>query len=306
VTLSEDVRNELASIAPQRRCDALAEISSLFHTAGSLHVTGHASVSFHLDVVSSSVARRAFSLLRDLAVESEIRTYRSRRFDRANRFQLHVAGTPTTVAVLQEAGIVGPGGRPLPHPPRRVVGRGCCRAAYVRGALLGAGSVSGPRAPHLEVRFPERPGADFLARVAGVDDISLHVRERRNFAAAEARGAETIADALALAGASDAALAIDEHAVVGAARASANRLANADHANLARTAQAAQRQLRAVRLLEERGELAALPVEFQEVAALRRRYPSQSLRELAARCQPRASKAAVQRRLAKLVALAED
>ena len=67
----------------------------------------------------------------------------------------------------------------------------------------------------------------------------LRVRDRGRYGVAYARGAEPIADALALAGASDAALAIDEHAVIGAARASANRLANADHANLVRTARAA-------------------------------------------------------------------
>ena len=63
VTLSEDVRNELAQIAP-RRCDPLAEISGLFHTAGSLHLRGQGELAFHLDVSASSVARRAFSLLR--------------------------------------------------------------------------------------------------------------------------------------------------------------------------------------------------------------------------------------------------
>jgi hypothetical protein len=305
LTLAEDVRNELASIAPARRCDTLAEISALFHTAGSLHLRGHGELAFHLDVSASSVARRAFSLLRGLDVESEIRTYRQRAFDRPNRYQLHVTGGAATVAVLREAGIVGRGGRPLSRPPMRVVGRPCCRSAYVRGALLGAGSVSGPRAAQLEMRFADLDGAEFLVRVAAHDDVILRARERRTHAAAFTRNAETVADTLALAGASDAALAIDEQAVVGAARAAANRLANADHANLVRTAQAAHGQLRAVERLEERGELGTLPGELQEIAALRRKHPALSFRELGAKCDPRASKAAVQRRLARLIQLAE-
>jgi cell division protein WhiA len=305
VTLAEDVRNELAAIAPARRCDALAEISALFHTAGSLHLRGHGELAFQLDVSASSVARRAFSLLRDLGVESEIRTYRQRAFDRATRYQLHVLGGPRTVEVLREAGIVGRGGRPLTRPPARVVGRPCCRAAYARGALLGAGSVSGPRAAQLEVRFAETDGAEFLVRIAAQEDVLLRARERRNYAVAFAHGAEMVADMLALAGASDAALVIDEHAVVGAARATANRLANADHANLVRTSRAAQEQLRAVHELEERGALVALPDELQEIAALRVKHPALSFRELAAKCEPRVTKAAVQRRLARLVQLAE-
>jgi DNA-binding protein WhiA len=305
VSLSEDVRNELAAIAPARRCDALAEVSAFFHTAGHVHLRGHGEVSLHVDVVASGVARRAFSLLRDLGVESEIRTYRQRAFERPTRYQLHVAGTEAALATLREAGVVGRGGRPLTHPPARVTGRRCCRSAYVRGALLGAGSVTGPRSPHLEIRFGDRDGAEFLARIAAVEDISLRVRERTRYAAVTARGAETIADVLALAGASDAALVIDEHAVVGAARAAANRAANADHANLVRTTRAAHAQLHAVRTLDERHELASLPDELQEIAALRLRHPSDSLRELAARCNPRVTKAAAQRRLARLVALAE-
>jgi cell division protein WhiA len=302
--LSEDVRNELATIAPQRRCDALAEISALFHTAGTLHLRGHGEVSVHLDLSASAVARRAFSLLRTLGVESEIRTYRRHAFDRGVRYQLHVKGSPEALAVLREAGIVARRGRPLNRPPLRIVARSCCRAAYVRGALLGSGSVSGPRAPNLEVRFADVDGAAFLTRVAAHEDIELHVRDRGRHAPAYARGAETIADILALAGASDAALSIDEHAVVGAARSSANRLANADHANLVRTTRAAHVQLQAVRELEASGELAGLPVRLQEMAALRSRHPSSSIRELAARCLPPVSKAAAQRRLARLVTLA--
>jgi DNA-binding protein WhiA len=304
--LSEDVRNELAAIAPIRRRDALAEISGLFHTAGTLHLLGHGRVALRLDLASAAVARRAFSLLRTLGVESEIRTYPRHAFDRAARYQLHVEGSPATLAVLREAGIVGRAAAPLACPPQRVVDHRSSRAAYVRGAFLGGGSVTGPRRPHLEIRFADVEGASFLAAAAAREDVALRVRERSRYGIAYARGAEPIADALALAGASDAALAIDEHAVVGAARATANRLANADHANLVRTARAAHVQLRAIRVLEEGGELAALPEPLQEIARLRRRHPTASIRELADRCEPRASKAGAQRRLARLVLLAGD
>jgi DNA-binding protein WhiA len=226
--------------------------------------------------------------------------------DGATRYQLHVEGDELTLDVLRRAGVVGRGGAPLAHPPARLMGRHCCRAAYVRGALLGAGTVSGPRAANLEIRCATAPGAAFLARIALAEGVALRIRERSRYAAATARGAETIADVLALAGASDAALLIDEHSVVGTARAAANRLANADHANLLRTARAAQTHVTAIRELERRGDLEGLPEELRELAGLRLRHPSYSLRELGARCDPPAGKAAVQRRFARLVALADD
>ena len=100
---SEDVREELARIAPERECDRLAELSALFHSAGSLHLRGKGEWGLHLDLSSGAAARRAFSLLRDAEIRSEIRTYRRRAFDRATRYQLHVEGTEDALRVLVAA-----------------------------------------------------------------------------------------------------------------------------------------------------------------------------------------------------------
>jgi DNA-binding protein WhiA len=302
---SEEIRDELARVAPDRRCDRLAELSALAHTAGSLHLRGHGEIALHLDLAGSGVARRAFRLLRELGVESEIRTYRQRAFGMPTRYQLHVADSPPARAVLAEAGIVSRAGAPLAKPPKRVVGRECCRAAYIRGALLGAGSVSGPRSPHLEVRCASIEAAELLVRLAALDDVTLRARDRGRHAIAYAKDADAIAETLALAGASDAALLVDEHAVVGAARAHANRLTNADQANLVRASLAAHAQLRAVRRLAETGRLETLPPTLREIADLRVRHPSLSLRELAGKCRPPATKASAHRRLARLQRLAE-
>lgn len=304
--LSEDLRNELAVIAPTRDCDRLAELSGLFHAAGSIHLRGRGEVSVHLDVASSAVARRAFSLLRALGIESEIRTYRRAAFDRATRFQLHVPGAPKTLRVLHEAGILDTRHRPLERPPKRVVGRGCCRGAYLRGVLLGGGSLTGPRDPHLEIRAGGRDGAEFVAAVAAQVGARLGVAERGRYALAYAKGTETIIDVLGAAGATDTVLVLEERSVLSATRSSANRLANADHANIVRTSRAAHAQLQAVRRLERSGALATLPQSLRELAALRVRYPTLSLRELARKCDPPTTKASAYRRLRKLQRLADD
>ena len=303
--LSDDLRNELAAIAPRRGCCRLAEISALFHSAGSVHLRGRGEVALHLDLVSSAVARRAFSLLRELGIHSEIRTYRRRAFDRTTRYQLHVSGDERAVATLVEAGVLTARHAPLERPPRRVVGRSCCRGAYLRGAFLGAGSLSGPRSPHLELRTASLEGARFLQVVGAADGIALAVLDRGPHAIAYAKSLDAIEALLAAAGATDAVLAFEERAVLAATRADANRLANADHANLVRTSRAAQEQLQAVRALERSGALEQLPGRLHEIGRLRLRYPTLSLRELATKCDPPATKASVHRRLRKLRELAE-
>jgi DNA-binding protein WhiA len=305
VSLSDDLRNELAAVEPRNECDRRAELSGLFHTAGSFHLHGRGDVAVHLDVASSGVARRAFSLLRALGVDSEIRTYTRHAFDRATRYQLHVSGERRALQVLRDAGVLSASFAPLERPPKRVVARACCRAAYLRGALLGGGSLSGPRTPHLEVRTATPDGAAFVAEIAAREGVSLVVRERATHAAAYAKGTDTIADILAAAGAADAVLALEERAVLGATRAGANRLANADHANLVRASRAAHAQLQAVQRLAEGGRLETLPAALREAAELRLVHPSLSLRELALKCRPPTTKASVHRRLRKLQRLAE-
>jgi len=294
--LSDDLREELAAIAPARECDRLAELSGLFHVAGRAHLRGRGSVDVHLDVSSSTVARRAFALLRALEVTSEIRTYRRRAFDQATRYQLHVEGSETAYETLHWAGVLDRSHRPLERPPRRVVARRCCSAAYLRGALLGSGTLSGPRGPHLEIRTAEAEGARYLAEVAGRLGVELHVHARASHAAAYAKGTEAIADVLVAAGAVDLVLALEEQAVLAATRADANRLANADHANLVRTSRAAHAQLEALHRLD----LDALPDDLQEIALLRLRHPTASTAELARRCKPGLSKASAYRRLRRL------
>ena len=302
MSLSDELRDELASIAPARRCCRLAELSSLCHAAGSWHLHGHGELAIHLDLSSAAAARRAFALLRDLGVRSEIRTYHRQAFDRATRYQLHLEVDPGAAAMLREAGVLSASGAPLELPPKRVVGRSCCRGAYLRGALLGAGSLSGPRAPHLELRAATRERAELLASIAARDGIALKVVERPTHAAAYAKAGETIADLLAITGASATALRLDEHAVMAATRAEANRLANADEANVKRTVDAAQRQLDAIGRLE----IDLLPRGLQEIAMLRLRHPELSLADLAARCRPPITKASAHHRMATIQRKAEE
>jgi DNA-binding protein WhiA len=212
---------------------------------------------------------------------------------------------PRALQVLNEIGVLDTRLVPLEQPPRRIVARSCCRAAYLRGALLAAGSVSGPPNAHLELRAATPEAAAFLARIAGEEGFSLTVHERNRHAIAYAKSVDTIAELLAFLGAGEAALRLGEDAVVAATKARANRLANADHANIVRASRAADAQLRAIKRLETAGRLDELPVELKHVARVRTRHPTLSLRELAAKCKPPLTKAAAQRRLAKLQRLAE-
>lgn len=271
-----------------------------------MHLLGRGELAFHLDLGESSGARRAFAILRRLRVDSEIRTYRRQAFDRGPRTQLAVAGDPHAIEVLTEAGVLGRDGLPLDRPPGRVVARACCRSAYLRGAFLGAGSLSGPGSPHLEIRTPLHAGAAFVRSVASAAGVRMRVIDRASHSAAYAKGWDAIEAFLGIAGAAESVLALEERALVAGLRGTANRLANADHANLVRQSEAARAQLTAARALLEDNAGTRLTLELRAAAELRCRHPSLSVRELASRADPPTTKAAMAGRLARLVAFHSD
>jgi hypothetical protein len=148
-------------------------------------------------------------------------------------------------------------------------------------------------------------GARFLEELAAAEGFKLRARPRRGHAFAYLKAADEVAELLAFLGAHEAALRLGESAVVAATRSRANRLTNADHANIARASRAADVQLRAIKRLERAGRLTELPHELRELAQLRARHPTLSLRELAKKCSPPTTKASAFRRLRRVQRLAD-
>ena len=85
-----------------------------------------------------------------------------------------------------------------------------------------------------------------------------------------------------------------------------NRRCNCDEANTSKVVEAAQEQLAALRVLQERGLAESLPAKLQQAAKARLANPEASLAELAAMMEPPITKPAMNHRLKKLVEMAKE
>ena len=85
-----------------------------------------------------------------------------------------------------------------------------------------------------------------------------------------------------------------------------NRKVNCDAANVKKAVDAAQAQLRAIRLIQERSELTLLPETERETARLRLEHPSETLADLARLHDPPVSKSCVSHRLRNILKAAEE
>ena len=267
--------------APTRRCDRLAELSALFHAAGSLHLRGKGEWAIHLDARSGAAARRAFAAptrrgapLRDPDVPA------ARAFDQGDlQYQLHLHGDDRALDVLVAAGILDGRHAPLERPPRRVVARACCRSAYVRGAFLGGGTLSIRRSAHVELRTATPRRRLVLQEVAAEAGIGLDLVERSSHHAAYAKAWDEVESVLALTGAAEAVLALEERVVLAATREQANRLANADpRQSRPDKAGPLGRSSKPVEFLRAERRLEDLSIELREAAELPHALPGGALR----------------------------
>lgn len=140
---------------------------------------------------------------------------------------------------------------------------------------------------------------DFIERVAAFCRAPLSVVKRRSRCVAYTKSADGVTTVLSQMGLHDAVLQYEARAIVGEAKANANRLTNFDSANAGRTARAAADQLRILEKLDPR----ELPDALAEMLSIRLDNPDASLAELARICD--LSKSAVNHRLRRLVALAD-
>ena len=111
---------------------------------------------------------------------------------------------------------------------------------------------------------------------------------------------------LSLCGGVKAALGVFSEKVMSDVRNHANRMTNAETANLDRTARAAAEQVEAIRKLESYGVLANLPQEMRECAEARKANPEMSLAELCAYMRGSISKSGLNYRLRRLIEIAEE
>jgi DNA-binding transcriptional regulator WhiA len=181
----------------------------------------------------------------------------------------------------------------------------CDRRAFLRGVVLGSGSVSLPASgAHVEFVFRDRARASELLRRLAEVDIHGSVVARRGRWVAYLKGHDEIAGLLQLTGANRGLLELETGRVGRDVRNRLNRVLNAEEANLGRTVRAADRQLQAIVVLEREGILSRLPEGLRAAAAQRRLHPESDLDTLAGALG--VSRSAANHRLRRLVELARE
>src|SRR5689334_5458258 len=304
MAMTAQVKAELANTAVTKTCCRKSEVSLMLRFADSLHlVNGGIVVEAELD--TGAAARR---LRKDIAEvfghDSEVVLLKGNGLRRGTHYIVRVARDGESLA--RQTGLIDQRNRPVRGlPPQVVSGSSCDAVAAWRGAFLAHGSLTEPgRSSSLEISCPGPEAALALVGAARRLGIIAKAREVRGVDRVVIRDGEAIGALLTRLGAHESLLAWEERRMRREVRATANRLANFDDANMRRSARAAvaagARAQRALEILADE-----VPDHLKMAGALRVEHRQASLEELGQLHDPPLTKDAIAGRIRRLLAMAD-
>jgi DNA-binding protein WhiA len=304
MAMTAAVKDELSRLAVTKGCCRKAEVASLLRFAGGLHlVAGRVVVEADLD--AGSTARRLRKEVAELyGHASDVHVVAPGGLRKGNRWVVRISKDGEGLA--RQSGLLDGHGRPVRGlPPSVVSGAICDAAAAWRGAFLAHGSLTEPgRSSSLEITCPGPEAALALVGAARRLGVQAKAREVRGIDRVVVRDGDAIAVLLTRLGAHEALISWEDRRMRREVRATANRLANFDDANLRRSARAAVAAgARVERALEILGQDA--PDHLLEAGRLRIEHANASLEELGALGAPPLTKDAIAGRIRRLLAMAD-
>ncbi|HVE63684.1 MAG TPA: DNA-binding protein WhiA [Mycobacteriales bacterium] len=304
MAMTAAIKDEIARVPITKPCCRKAEMASLLRFANALHIVGGRIV-VEAELDTGAAARRLYNAVVEIYGHvTDLKVLQAGGLRRTTRYVVTVARDGEALA--RSTGLIDVRGRPVRGlPPAVVSGAACDAAAAWRGAFLVHGSLTEPgRSCSLEVTCPGPEAALALVGAARRLGVAAKAREVRGIDRVVIRDGDAIGALLTKLGAHQGVLTWEERRMRREVRATANRLANFDDANLRRSARAAVAAAeRVAAALEVLGEDA--PEHLLEAGRLRLKHGQASLEELGTLADPPLTKDAVAGRIRRLLAMAE-
>lgn len=182
-----------------------------------------------------------------------------------------------------------------------------CRMNFMRGIFLSRATLTfAPGNNHLEFRIQHDKRADVLASFLTACQIEPKTINRKNAVGIYYKKADRIEDILNLLQANNAFFEVMNRRIERDIIVQENRAVNCESVNIMKSVATAQKQLRAIEVIQNAGLLEKIGSELTESAKLRLEHHSASLSELASLHEPPITKSALNNRFAKIMKMAEN
>ncbi|MPW02771.1 DNA-binding protein WhiA [Limosilactobacillus fermentum] len=305
MSYASEVKKELTGITVHEK-NARAELMALIRMNGSIGLANHAMI-LNVQTESPAIARRIYLLIKQLyKVESDILVRKKMKLKKNNtyvvRLRHHAQEILGDLAILD-------GFQIKERVPLDLLTDDLMIRSYLRGAFLAGGSVNNPETSryHLEIYSLYEEHNEMIAEMINRYDLNARTTNRRSGYIVYLKEAEKIANFLQLIGATTSMLEFENIRIVRDMRNSVNRLVNCENANMDKVANAANRQVENIMLIEATVGLSSLPEKLRAIAETRLAHQEVSLKELGTLVPGGPiSKSGVNHRLRKLNSYADE
>lgn len=284
MSFSGEVKKELIKrISPARHCQ-LAEFAAIISFCGQFGRDREGKYTIGFQTENEALVKKGFTLLKKLYnIES---------------------GVPLTEQEVQDI-MRKAGGVEKPVNPLTIQNT-CCKRAFLRGAFLGAGSMSDPRKGyHLEFVCNREEQAEQLQQVIHKFGIEAKIVLRKKYYVVYLKEGSAIVDLLNVCEAPVSLMNLENTRILKEMRNSVNRRVNCETANISKTVNAAARQIEDIEYIREYYGFEKLSGALREMAEVRLENPDAPLKELGEYLTPTVGKSGVNHRLRKLSELAD-
>jgi len=286
MSFSSKVKEELAKVLPGARHCQLAELAAIVHLGGTLSVDDKGKYDVALHSENDAAFRKYFTLSKKTFIIGT---------DVLKLLQaIKVCDGEKQIRTLREE--VNP----------VLLKNSCCKRAYLRGAFLCVGSMSDPqKSYHIEFVCENELHANQIRDMIGSFELEAKIIKRKKYHVVYLKEGAGIVDLLNIMGAHVSLMDLENLRIEKEMRNSINRQVNCEAANIAKTVNAANKQLEDIRLLKAHYGFSNLPENLREMAMVRLSHPESSLQELGGYLNPPVGKSGVNHRLRKLSELAD-
>ncbi len=283
MSFSSEVKNELAKrMSPARHCQ-IAELAAIMNLCGQYGREENGGFAIGFQTENEAVARKGFTLLK--------KTYN--------------IDTDIEIKEAEIRGLLSKLGDPDRPVSPLLIKSACCKRAFLRGAFLSVGSMSDPaKGYHLEFDCDNAEKARQLQELIRGFDIEARIIRRKKYHVVYLKEGAGIVDLLNVCEAPVSLMNMENLRIIKEMRNSVNRRVNCETANIAKTVNAAARQLEDIEYIRIHYGFQNLPDTLREMAEVRLEYPDVPLKELGEYFTPVLGKSGVNHRLRKLSELA--
>ncbi|NLO86315.1 MAG: DNA-binding protein WhiA [Clostridiales bacterium] len=308
MSFASDCKKELCLIEPEKACCYISEISGLYMSTASLSLLGRGKVNVTFTNESMAVCRRIYTLLtRHMHLSPQIHYVTTARFGGKRKCVLTL-GTQQSPQFLKSLHMMveeDDGDTLVSTSPKININRFCCMKAFLRGVMLGGGTMSSPeQGYHLELPVKDGELRAMLARCFQRLDLPIKMSTRKENAYLYLKQSDQIVTFLTAVGAHQAVMQIEDLRVRRQVIESVNRAINCDNANLEKQMNASDEQISAILSLQQSNVFSSLPLSLQEVANARLNAPAANLTELGQLLNPPIGKSGVNHRMRRLMTYA--